>query len=375
VKSSESTRAIPARLRRLNQAVPLLLMALVITACGGGGSGSGASSGSQALWVPNFFGASLAVFTHSELRTSGDQAPHRANSSAALDHPNAVVFDATHNLWATNCQGSTANVGSISEFETSALRDLRGNSAPEPHVVLEDDGNQDYLDCPYGEVFDLQGDLWISNRFYPDIISYTPAQLQQGGALQPNTQITANAFQSVVGIMFDSAGTLWITDIANSEVYGYKASTLAGVAGTQVQIEPDIINTSPDIGGPSAIAFDRAGNQWVANCGHSTLVKFDSQDITQSGSPDAAIVIGATTVMVANGDANSLDCPGGLAFDKQGNLWVANALSDQDGSLAEFSASQLTASGSPAPKVFIDSDPNGTNLHEPGLIAFGPTVP
>ena len=375
MKSSESIRAFPAGLRCLSQAAPLLLVALVITACGGGGSGGSASSGSQALWVPNFFGSNAVVFTHSELTTSGEQAPHRTNSSAALDYPSAVIFDMKHNMWATSCEGSTANVGSISEFEFGALRGLKGNSAPAPRVVLEDDGNLDYLDCPYGETFDLQGNLWISNRFYPDIISYTPAQLQQGGALQPNTQITANVFQNVTGLVFDGAGTLWIADIANSEVYAYKASTLAGVAGTQVQVEPDIINTSADLGGPSAIAFDRAGNQWVANCGHSTLVKFDSQDIAQSGSPTAAIEIDSTTVTTPSGTADSLDCPNGMAFDKKGNLWVANAFSDQEGSLAEFSASQLSASGSLAPEVFIDSDQNGTNLSDPGLIAFGPTVP
>ena len=375
VRACESIRSTQAWLRGVMYAGGLTLMALVIAACGGGSGGGGASSSAEALWVPDFFGANVVVFTRAELRRSGDQAPHRTNQSAALDHPNAVAFDKVRNLWVTSCRGSTADVGSISEFTLNSLQKLNVNSLPNAHTTLVDDGNLDYLDCPYGAQFDAQANLWISNRFYPDVASYTPAQLRQGGALQPNTQVVADVFQAVAGIMFDSAGTLWIADIDAYEVYGYTASTLAGVAGTTAHIEPDIINTSADLGGPAAIAFDRAGNQWVANCNRDNLVMFHAQDIAHSGSPAAAVVISSTAVTSPNGDTDSLFCPDGLAFDKRGNLWVANALSEEFGSIAEFTASQLGATGSPAPKIFIDSDQNGQNLSEPGLIAFGPTVP
>jgi hypothetical protein len=374
VKSCKSIRSNQTWLCRVMYAGGLALMSLAVAACGGGGGG-GASAAGTMLWVPNFFGANVVVFAHPELNHSGDQAPHRINESAALDHPDAVVFDKAHNMWVTSCRGSAADVGSISEFTLNSLQKLNVNSLPNAHTTLVDDGNLDYLDCPYGAQFDSQANLWISNRFYPDVASYTPSQLRQGGALQPNTQVVADVFQAVAGIMFDGAGTLWIADIAAYKVYGYKAPTLAGIAGTMAHIEPDIINTSADLGGPAAIAFDRAGNQWVANCNRDNLVMFRAQDIAQSGSPAAVVVISSTTVTSPNGDTDSLYCPDGLAFDKRGNLWVANALSEEFGSIAEFTASQLGATGSPAPKIFIDSDENGQNLAEPGLIAFGPTVP
>jgi hypothetical protein len=72
--------------------------------------------------------------------------------------------------------------------------------------------------------------------------------------------------------------------------------------------------------------------------------------------------------------SNSLDIPEGLAFDddNSGNLWVANDQSSNVGSIVEYTASQLTSSGSPSPNVFLNSDLFGVNFHAPGLIGFGP---
>ena len=63
------------------------------------------------------------------------------------------------------------------------------------------------------------------------------------------------------------------------------------------------------------------------------------------------MVLSATTVNTPYGTAASLYCPEGMGFDKRGNLWVSNALSDNEGSIVEFTPAQLTASGSPVAKI------------------------
>ena len=57
---------------------------------------------------------------------------------------------------------------------------------------------------------------------------------------------------------------------------------------------------------PMGLAFDAAGNLYVANHGNNTISK-----VTPAG---------AVSTFVSSG----LDCPDGLAFDAAGNLYVAN---------------------------------------------------
>ena len=103
------------------------------------------------------------------------------------------------------------------------------------------------------------------------------------------------------------------------------------------------------------------------------MIKFAAGDVAMSGSPTPVVVLSPTLVSTPPGSSFSLDCPQGLSFDKSGNLWVSNALSDNAGSIVEFTPDQLT-SGSPVPAIFLDSNPAGTNLSQPALFTFGPSI-
>ena len=66
--------------------------------------------------------------------------------------------------------------------------------------------------------------------------------------------------------------------------------------------------------------------------------------------------------------SNSLFGPSGLTFDASGDLWASNSRNGPDGSVVEFTRSQLAASGSPTPAVTISS--NGTNINGPYGLTF-----
>jgi hypothetical protein len=369
---------IKSSARQCPLAVPQIFLVIALAAMFGGCSGGSSTAPSPrpapaglALWVPNFGTSGVSEFLRNQLK-SGTPDPQITSVSNLIDSPEAVTFDKNDNLWVTNCTDPTLNAGSIVEFERAKLASLSNN--PPSRVVLTDNGNYDYLDCPYGAKFDSSGNLWVVNRFYPDLVEYTSSQLSTGGAQPPNTVIQSFEFGDPEGIVFDNNGTLWIADISYSQISGFKAETLAANSGQSVIIDPDIVNTSSSLNGVAAVAFDAQGNQWAANCDPDTIVEFRPGDIAASGSPTPAVTISSTSVTTASGTDSSLLCPEGLAFDKQGNLWVANLLSNNAGSIAEFTADQLTASGNPVPAVFIESNPSDANLSNPVLLSFGPAV-
>jgi sugar lactone lactonase YvrE len=323
------------------------------------------------LWVPNLFGPSVNEFDPPARAVSGNPAPQFSNESAFLLLPAGLAFDSAQNLWVANCSDLTLGTGAIAEFTAAQLANLGNNSTPNPNKTLLDDGSFTILGCPWGAQFDAAGNLWILNRMIPDLVSYSPAQLAVGGALTPDTTITSSSFDSPRGIVFDASANLWIVENQNQQILGYKAATLAAALGHSGQVNPDIIISSASFGDPRAIAFDGAGNLWLADA-TGKLLEFAAADLAMSGTPTPKVIITATAVVTLDGIALSLDFPEGVTFDPAGNLWVANLESDNAGSLAEFTPAQLASSGSPSPEVFLDSDIFGTNIHQPSLLTFGP---
>jgi DNA-binding beta-propeller fold protein YncE len=321
--------------------------------------------------VPNLFGPSVNEFDPPARAVSGNPSPQFSNESAFLLLPAGLAFDSSQNLWVANCSDFTLGTGAIAEFTAAQLANLGNNSKPDPNKTLLDDGSFTILDCPWGAQFDAAGNLWIINRLIPNLVSYSPAQLAVGGALTPNTTITSTSFDSPRDIAFDASANLWIVENQKQTILGYKASTLATALGHSGQVNPDIIISSASFGDPRAIAFDGSGDLWLTDA-TGKLLEFAAADLGMSGTPTPKVTITATLVVTLDGIALSLDFPEGVAFDPEGNLWVANLESDNAGSLAEFTPAQLATSGSPSPAVFLDSDIFGTNIHQPSLLTFGP---
>jgi secreted PhoX family phosphatase len=355
--------------------LPLAVSLLVgVMGCGGGSSGSITQNTAQGLWVPNFLGASVTAFSSKLLKSSGTPAATITNENDVMVQPEQVLFDKKGNLWITNCSDSTIGAGTIAKYTAHQVSQFSTNPSPNPEVLLTDDGSFNIFDCPYGEAFDSNGNLWVTNRFGLDLVEFTPSQLAVGGAQIPNTIIFSDDFGAPEGIQFDTSGTLWIADLATSQILGFKAATLTAAEGTSTIVSPDIVNSSTSLDAPADVLVEKSGNQWIANFGGNNLLEFAATDVAASGSPSPIVTLSGTTVMAPTGPALSLDSPQGLAFDKSGNLWASNALSDNEGSVAEFTHDQIATSGSPTPKVFLDSDPDGLNMDDPALISFGRNI-
>ena len=116
---------------------------------------------------------------------------------------------------------------------------------------------------------------------------------------------------------------------------------------------PAVTITSGSAGSNIGVAFDPGGNLWVASNG--SIVEYSASQLGTSGSPAAAVTL----------SGNSISSPEGLAFDGSGNLWVANA---GNSTVTEFGTAQLATSGSPTPPVVISAP--GSALTRPIGLAF-----
>ena len=142
----------------------------------------------------------------------------------------------------------------------------------------------------------------------------------------------ASGFNDPVGLAFDAAGNLYVANVGNDTV---SEVTPAGAVSTFASGFND----------PNGLAFDAAGNLYVANIGNDTVSKVTPAGVVSTfasgfNDPDGLAFDAAGNLYVANDGndtvsevtpagvvstfASGFNGPDGLAFDAAGNLYVAN---------------------------------------------------
>jgi sugar lactone lactonase YvrE len=193
--------------------------------------------------------------------------------------------------------------------------------------------------------------LWTASGGSPAILHLAPTQLLTDGDRTPVVSISTSSatLSELNGIAFDADGTIWVTSQHDSALVAFAPAELAGSGPADATVRI----SSAALGGPTGLAFDKQHRLWVANLDHGSVVRFDPAQLASSGSPTPSVIIAG------------LGQPAALAFDGAGSLWVSDIRRNK---IASFSESQLSASGFLAPQVVIST--LGTSLQNPAGIAF-----
>ncbi len=330
----------------------------------------------QALWLANSVAGQenpscfLSVNTVAEylpraLQASSTPNPHLVNRSRALNNPTGLSFDHSGNLWVVSAIGPA-----ILEYSQSQLRALRSEPSPVPVATITSASFQ----APNSIIFDHAGNLWVADLGWslnPALFEFTPAQQATGGDLTPSITMTSLSLLSPGGMAIDNSGNLWVANVdlfLPFNALEFAASQLA--AGGQ---QSPSVTLGINVQEPINVAFDHKGNLWTNDWSGNRVLMFQAASLTASGSPSPSIVLTAT--ILPDGES-SLASPNALAFDASGNLWVSNSYPTNNctGSLAEFTPSELSASGSPTPAKYITADAAGTSPVGVTSMVFGPPI-
>jgi sugar lactone lactonase YvrE len=184
------------------------------------------------------------------------------------------------------------------------------------------------------------GGLVIDGSDSNEVVEIAPGRLTTTGTVTPASDIDTTITQPA-GSALDAHGNLWVVSYPGNRIAMFTAAQRAVANG---QVAPAVAITG--LHHPWGIAIDAAGTVWVADQSTNTIVGYTPDQVTASGSPAPAIVLSDTTTAELY-----LNSPSGLAFDPAGNLWVAN----NGGMVDEFPHAQLLASGSLTAAV-VDSN-------------------
>ena len=191
-------------------------------------------------------------------------------------------------------------------------------------------------------------------------ISLLAAVALVGGVLAASAYLTATtsgAANSRVASTSTPVNTMYVLNLNSSSIQSFAPGSTGNVAPTST-----VSGVGTTLNTPYYMALDPSGNVWVANFAANTVVEYTQTQLAVGGAP-------APTVILSTTAANSLDGPSYLAFDRAGDLWVANKSTPTTGSVVEFTPSQLAASGTPTPTVTITSNGSGS-INLPVSLAF-----
>jgi sugar lactone lactonase YvrE len=280
-------------------------------------------------------------------------AANATGTNALFSDPAAIVTDTNGNFFVADSQNDAIRKVTTNGVVTTFAGQL-GVSG-----IANGTGTGAQFNAPSGLAFDKSGNLFVSDTGNGTIREITAVGIVStfaGIAGQSGFADGAAGgaqFSSPLGIVVAPNGTVCVADSRNHcirQISGGVVSTFAG--SPQVWGNTDGKGTNAQFNGPVGLAFDSRTNLFVSDANNDTIRKI-ATDGTVTTFAGAAGADGATDGTL---NAARFRSPAELAFDKKGDLFVADSLNQV---IREISTNGIVSTVSGAAGISGSND--GTN--------------
>jgi sugar lactone lactonase YvrE len=204
------------------------------------------------------------------------------------------------------------------------------------------------LNDPTHVVADAHGNLWVSDWGNNRVLQYKqPFSSGMAASLVlGQTNFTANASSTSASglssqheLAFDNNGDLWVADSYNNRVLEFVPPFSNGMSASVVMGQPsftanDCLTTATGLCYPTGLAFDKNGNLWVVDSDNNRVLQYYAPFVNGES---ASTVLGqpSFTTAVQGAGATGVDVPWSVAIDPAGDVWVSDG---GDWRVLEFTA-------------------------------------
>jgi hypothetical protein len=259
---------------------------------------------SEHLWAGSSGGGSETLgYASADLEVSGSPPPSVVADGIG---DGAFTFDQLGNMWVVL---GTASGPSLARFPAS-LFDTSGAKTPDITITSSSLGTA----APgAGISFDGAGNLWVAVAPAGKVVEFTAAQIAASGSAKATTEI--GGFNAPSGISFDYFDNLFLASNGAGSVARVDARRVSGPSSDGADLTVTASTSglgSTALRSPTGIVFDTAGNLWVNFNG--TIALLTPNDLSGTGAKAVTPTVQIVT--------DALSPPLGLAFDQQGGLWL-----------------------------------------------------
>jgi sugar lactone lactonase YvrE len=157
--------------------------------------------------------------------------------------------------------------------------------------------------------------LWVADESSDRLLAFE--RLGPDGGMVLVSEVALERGASPTGLAVDAHGTLWVAEIGLHRIDGI------GPSGTIVA------SIDEGLAGPISLACDQLGRLWVLNLFSRAISVYDESQLRERRVGRPAVQIGLDVVL-----------PTAIAFDRIGNLYVADALTSR---IERFAAEAVLA--------------------------------
>ncbi len=245
------------------------------------------------MWVADGGADALLFYSVDQLGAPGSGPPDatiNADSQGSLNVPVGLAFDGDGNLWVGNFSDTGAGANTLVQYSAATLAAAvaAGTSAPSPDITIDSPD----LNGNYGHAFDDDGNLWVANNRGNTLVRFDAASLVDGTVPADQT-VTAKGTGNLAAPRspaVDADGNLWVSSRNSDQVVRYTIDPATGDAGSPLDVNVFLANGTTAVD-PTGLAFDNAGDLWIADSVNDAVVKYTAADLTDGGSASAATAL------------------------------------------------------------------------------------
>jgi len=266
-----------------------------------------------------------------------------ATSSSGMNQPIGLAMDGAGNLWVADRDNSRvlmfANGATVSSGASANL--VLGKA---DFNTLGDETTQNGMNRPTSVAIDQFGNLYVGDAHNFRVLRFnSAASLSNGSAadavfgqtdfVSGSSANTQSKFSDVAGLALDKNDNLFVSEFGTSttgnRILRFANASTAGNGENAASVigQPDFVSGSQgttvnSFNTVAGIATDKNGNLFVADALNHRVLFFDQPLVTN---PDAVSVLGQTdfTTGTSGLSQNKMSAPIGVSIDSSNHLYVA----------------------------------------------------
>ncbi len=242
--------------------------------------------------------------------------------AAFFNNPTGIAADTAGNVYVADTNNQTIRKITHAGVVTT----LAGTAGTVGHT--DGTGTAATFNFPSDVAIDAAGNLYVSDYFNHAIRKITAGGVvttlagSAGTVGHADGSGTSATFSHPRSLAVDSSGNIYVADTGNHTVRKITAAgvvtTLAGTAGTVGHA--DGTGAAASFNGLAGVAVDGTGTIFVADTVNSTIRQITSAGVVTT----IGGTVGTPGYLDGVGTASQFNYPTGLAFDAAGNLYIAD---------------------------------------------------